>query len=77
MHVSLADSNRQKEQSNFRIVMANLYTVNPSFFNMAAESLATQLNKDIYQQSWWDLGLEEFFYQFGLRHLLPPPNGNE
>jgi len=21
----------------------------------------TQLNKDIYQQSWWDLSLEEFF----------------
>jgi len=29
--------------------MANLYTVNPSFFNMAAESPATQWNKDIYQ----------------------------
>jgi len=43
--------------------MANLYTVNPSFFNMAAESLATQWDKDIYQQSWWDLGLEEFLYQ--------------
>jgi len=28
--------------------MVNLYTVNPSFFNLAAESLATQWNKDIY-----------------------------
>jgi len=41
--------------------MVNLYTVNPSFFNMDAESLTTQLNKDIYQQSWWDLSLEELF----------------
>jgi len=27
--------------------MVNLHTVNPSFFNLAAESLATQWNKDM------------------------------